>query len=63
VLLGNLLTVPLAGKFLYVEPIYQQATGGSTSSYPILRKVIADYTTIAFRNTLPAALNGAIGAR
>jgi uncharacterized membrane protein (UPF0182 family) len=63
VLLGNLLTVPLAGKFLYVEPIYQQATGGSTSSYPILRKVIADYNTIAYDTQLSEALNRAIGAR
>ena len=63
VLLGNLLTVPLAGKFLYVEPIYQQATGGSTSSYPILRKVIADYNSISYDSQLSQALNSAIGAR
>jgi hypothetical protein len=63
VLLGNLMTVPLAGKFLYVEPIYQQATGGATSSYPILRKVIADYTNIAYDSQLSQALNRAIGTR
>ena len=63
VLLGNLLTVPLAGKFLYVEPIYQQAIGSSTSSYPILRKVIADYNFIAYDSQLSKALNGAIGAK
>jgi uncharacterized membrane protein (UPF0182 family) len=60
VLLGNLLAVPLAGRILYVEPIYQQAIGGSTSAYPILRKVIADYTSIAFTNTLAQSLNLAI---
>jgi uncharacterized protein len=62
VLLGNLLAVPLDGRILYVEPVYQQAIGGSTSAYPILRKVIARYNRIAFTNTLPTALNGAIGA-
>jgi uncharacterized protein len=61
VLLGNLLTIPLAGKILYVEPIYQQAIGASTSSYPILRKVIADYSTISYESQLSDALTGAIG--
>jgi uncharacterized protein len=63
VLLGNLLTVPLGGNVLYVEPIYEQATGASTSSYPILRNVIVKYNdTIAYRSQLSQALNGAIGA-
>jgi uncharacterized membrane protein (UPF0182 family) len=63
VLLGNLLAIPLNGKILYVEPVYQQAIGASTSAYPILRKVIADYNnSIAFSPSLSAALNGAIGA-
>jgi uncharacterized membrane protein (UPF0182 family) len=60
VLLGNLLTVPLAGKILYVEPIYEQAIGASTSSYPILRKVIADYNTISYETQLSDALSVAI---
>jgi uncharacterized membrane protein (UPF0182 family) len=63
VLLGNLLAVPLAGRILYVEPIYQQAIGGSTSAYPILRKVIADYNTISFTGSLARSLNVAIGAQ
>jgi uncharacterized protein len=61
VLRGNLLTVPLGGRILYVEPIYEQAIGASTSSYPILKNVIADYNFISYQTTLPAALNGAIG--
>ena len=35
VVLGNLLTVPVAGKVLYVEPVYTQAQG--SNSFPILR--------------------------
>jgi uncharacterized protein len=60
VVLGNLLTVPLAGKVLYVEPVYTQAQGGN--SFPILRHVIAVYGDgqPAFRSTLTAALRQAI---
>ena len=60
VVLGNLLTVPLAGKVLYVEPVYTQAQGGS--SFPILRHVIAVYGDgqPAFQSTLKAALRQAI---
>jgi uncharacterized membrane protein (UPF0182 family) len=62
VLLGNLLTVPLGGSVLYVEPIYEQATGASTSSYPILRNVIVKYNdTIAYEPQLSQALNVAVG--
>jgi uncharacterized membrane protein (UPF0182 family) len=47
---------------LFVEPIYEQATGASTSSYPILRNVIVKYNdTIAYRPQLSQALNVAIG--
>ena len=61
VVLGNLLTIPLAGKVLYVEPVYTQAVGGN--SFPILRHVIAVYGngTPAFKPTLSAALSEAIG--
>jgi uncharacterized membrane protein (UPF0182 family) len=60
VVLGNLLTIPLAGKVLYVEPVYTQAQGGN--SFPILRHVIAVYGNgqPAFDSTLPAALRQAI---
>jgi uncharacterized protein len=60
VVLGNLLTVPLAGKVLYVEPVYTQAQGGN--SFPILRHVIAVYGDgqPAFKSTLDAALKQAI---
>jgi uncharacterized membrane protein (UPF0182 family) len=60
VVLGNLLTIPLAGKVLYVEPVYTQAQGGN--SFPILRHVIAVYGNgqPAFDSTLSAALKQAI---
>ena len=60
VVLGNLLTIPLADKVLYVEPVYTQAQGGS--SFPILRHVIAVYGDgqPAFEPTLDAALRQAI---
>jgi uncharacterized membrane protein (UPF0182 family) len=60
VVLGNLLTIPLAGKVLYVEPVYTQAQGGN--SFPILRHVIAVYGDgrPAFKPTLNAALKQAI---
>jgi uncharacterized membrane protein (UPF0182 family) len=62
VLLGNLLSVPLGGNMLFVEPIYEQATGASTSSYPILRNVIAKYNdTIAYEPQLAQALDVALG--
>src|SRR5205085_6715021 len=48
---GNLLTVPLDGGFVYLEPIYVKASGGQ--SFPILRKIIAvSGNTIAYQPTL-----------
>jgi uncharacterized membrane protein (UPF0182 family) len=59
VVLGNLLTIPLEGKVLYVEPVYTKAQGGN--SFPILRHVIAVYGNgePAFKSTLHAALRQA----
>ena len=58
--LGNLLTIPLDNKVLYVEPVYAQARG--TNTFPTLRHVIAVYGDgqPAFRSTLTAALRQAI---
>jgi hypothetical protein len=60
VVLGNLLTIPLGGQFLYVEPVYTQAKSGA--SFPILRRVIAIYGNgaPAFNKTLPGALDAAL---
>lgn len=53
---GNLLTIPLDGGFLYVEPVY--ARGGS-ANYPLLKKVAAAYGggKPVFKDTLDEALD------
>lgn len=62
VALGNLLTVPLDGTFLYVEPIYVQSAG--PGSFPELRRVAAVYNnTVGYQPTLAAALDQAFGLK
>lgn len=57
---GNLLTVPLDGGMLYVEPVYVRGGG---LKYPLLKKVLVTYgDRIAFEDTLEKALNVAFGA-
>ncbi len=60
VVLGDLESIAVDGRILYVEPVYTQSTGGS--SFPILRHVIALYGNgqPSFRNTLRAAIKDAI---
>ncbi len=56
VVLGNLLTLPVGGGLLYVEPVYVQANSGT--QYPLLRKVLVAFgNKSAFEDTLPAALD------
>jgi uncharacterized membrane protein (UPF0182 family) len=57
--LGNLLTLPFGGGFLYVEPIYAQAAGSSEQEpYPILRQVLVQYgNSVGTGATLQDALN------
>jgi uncharacterized membrane protein (UPF0182 family) len=42
VVLGNLLTLPVGGGLLYVQPVYVQATA-NTSAYPLLQKVLVSF--------------------
>ncbi|WP_438306466.1 UPF0182 family membrane protein [Streptomyces sp. HUAS TT11] len=57
---GNLLTVPLDGGLLYVEPVYVR---GGELKYPLLRKVLVTYGgSTAFEDTLDQALNKVFGA-
>ncbi|SHH98142.1 hypothetical protein SAMN05444521_3021 [Streptomyces sp. 3214.6] len=57
---GNLLTVPLDGGLLYVEPVYVRGGG---LKYPLLKKVLVTYGgNTAFEDTLDAALNKVFGA-
>jgi uncharacterized membrane protein (UPF0182 family) len=58
--LGNLLTLPVGGGLLYVQPVYVQATSGTI--YPLLRKVLVSFgSQIAFEDTLDQALDKLFG--
>ncbi|MFF8866720.1 UPF0182 family protein [Streptomyces sp. NPDC015139] len=58
---GNLLTVPLDGGLLYVEPVYVR---GGSLKYPLLRKVLVTYGgKTAFEDTLDAALDDVFGVK
>jgi uncharacterized membrane protein (UPF0182 family) len=53
---GNLLTLPVGGGLLYVEPVYIQAE--SETSFPLLRKVLVSFgNENAFEDTLEEALD------
>ncbi len=59
--LGNLLTLPVSGGFLYVEPVYVRAQSGE--SFPTVQKILASFgERIAYANTLGEALDGVFGA-
>ncbi|MCM2576143.1 UPF0182 family membrane protein [Streptomyces meridianus] len=58
---GNLLTVPLDGGLLYVEPVYVRGAG---TNYPLLKKVLVSYgDQTAFENTLGEALDKVFGSQ
>jgi uncharacterized membrane protein (UPF0182 family) len=54
---GNLLTLPVGGGLLYVQPVYVAATG-ENETYPLLRKVLVTFgDELAFEDTLQQALD------
>jgi uncharacterized membrane protein (UPF0182 family) len=58
--LGNLLTLPVGGGLLYVQPVYVESTG--ETSYPLLQKVLVSFgDKIAFEDTLDSALDTLFG--
>jgi uncharacterized membrane protein (UPF0182 family) len=60
VISGNLLTLPVGGGLLYVQPVYVQASSGT--SFPILQKVLVAFgDQIAFEDTLDEALDSLFG--
>jgi uncharacterized membrane protein (UPF0182 family) len=60
VVLGNLLTLPVGGGLLYLEPVYTQASSGL--QYPLLQDVIVSFgDKIVFQPTLSAALDALFG--
>ena len=53
---GNLLTLPVGGGLLYVEPVYVQSD--ASTSFPLLRKVLVSFgNDVAFEDTLEEALD------
>ncbi|MGH8939433.1 MAG: UPF0182 family protein, partial [Actinomycetes bacterium] len=53
---GNLLTLPVGGGLLYVEPVYVQAE--AATSFPLLRKVLVSFgNDVAFEDTIEEALD------
>ena len=60
VIKGNLLTLPVGGGLLYVQPVYVQSSSGT--QYPLLRKVLVSFgDKIGFADTLKEALNQVFG--
>jgi len=61
VVLGNLLTLPVGGGLLYVQPVYVRATA-NTAAYPLLQKVLVSFgEKIGFDDTLRGALDEVFG--
>lgn len=60
VISGNLLTLPVGGGLLYVQPVFVKAKTGT--SYPLLQKVLVSFgDEIAFEDTLDEALDVLFG--
>jgi len=57
---GNLLTLPIGGGLLYVQPIYIQSTG--STSFPLLQRVLVAFgNELGFGETLDDALDDVFG--
>ncbi|WP_232009963.1 UPF0182 family membrane protein [Actinomyces howellii] len=62
VIKGNLLTLPVGGGLLYVQPVYVQGSTGT--QYPLLRKVLVAFgDQVGFADTLSEALNQVFGGQ
>ena len=61
VVLGNLLTLPVGGGLLYVQPVYVKATS-NTAAYPLLQKVLVSFgDVIGYDSSLKSALDQVFG--
>ncbi len=59
---GNLLTLPVGGGLLYVQPVYVQSSDAAGTQLPLLQKVLVTFgDSIAFEDTLTAALDEIFG--
>jgi uncharacterized membrane protein (UPF0182 family) len=57
---GNLLTLPVGGGLLYVQPVYVQSSGGT--QFPLLQRVLVSFgDEIGFAETLGEALDQVFG--
>ena len=57
---GNLLTLPLGGGLVYVQPVYVKSSG--TTSFPLLKKVLVAFgDQVGFADTLDEALDQVFG--
>ncbi len=57
---GNLLTLPVGGGLLYVQPVYVQASSGAT--YPLLQRVLVAFgDQVGYAGTLDEALDQVFG--
>lgn len=60
VIQGNLLTLPVGGGLLYVQPVYVQAASGT--QFPLLQRVLVAFgDDIGFASTLDEALDQVFG--
>ncbi|MDN6566004.1 MAG: UPF0182 family protein [Actinomyces sp.] len=60
VIRGNLLTLPVGGGLLYVQPVYVQGKGDA--SYPVLRSVLTAFgNQVGFAATLEESLDQTFG--
>ncbi|GAA2012203.1 UPF0182 family protein [Microbacterium ulmi] len=60
VLKGNLLTLPVGGGLLYVQPVFVQSSGGT--KLPTLQKILVSFgNAVAFEDTLNDALDVLFG--
>ena len=60
--MGNLLTLPVGGGLLYVQPVYVAASAGTT--YPLMQYVLTSFgdgNPIGFAPTLEESLNMTFG--
>ena len=63
VTLGNLITLPVGGALLYIEPIYLQAASSAGGSYPTLQRVFVSFNgSTGYAATLQQALSQVISS-
>jgi uncharacterized membrane protein (UPF0182 family) len=63
VVYGNLLTLPVGGGLLYVEPVFVEQNNASSTSYPQLSRVLASFGgTVGFAPDLKGALDQVFGS-